>query len=316
MTIQLLKIFLFAPCALLLLAMANPVLAWGTKGHRVIGALAEERLTAAARAAVREILEGEDLASASTWADEMRGSQDNPRFWTDYAAYWHYVNIAPGESYEESNKHPRGDAYMALETFAIILLDREAPQGPIREGLELYFGDLAAREAEVKRFALKFLLHIIGDLQQPFHSGRADDRGGNELEVLWFGEPSNLHSVWDTRLVEQANLGYTVMARRLDARIDRTPGSDVRFWESAVPLAWIEEAQGTLERIYARHASDTSLDTDYTAAFVPTAELQLIKGGLRMAFMLNSIFGGWPVGERRGAPSAGFLVAGIHERPD
>jgi hypothetical protein len=299
---------------LVICAVASPAFAWGTKGHRVIGALAQERLTEAARAAVADILEGEDLALATTWADDMRGAQDNPRFWSDYAANWHYVNIPQGEDYASSEKNPRGDAYAALETFATILSGKPAPAGPIREGLELYFGDLAARDAEVKRFALKFLLHIVGDLQQPLHSGYAGDRGGNDVQVTWFGEATNLHALWDTRLVEYQDLGYTAFARRLSARIARTPGSDVRFWETAVPLAWIEEAQRTVERIYARQATGTAFDFEYAAAFVPTVELQLIKGGLRTAFMLNTLFGGWPIGSWRDSPTAGTGLAGGQDR--
>ena len=292
------------------LAVASPAFAWGTKGHRVIGALAQERLTEAARAAVTEILEGEDLALATTWADEMRGSRDNPRFWSEYAGNWHYVNIPAGEDYASTEKNPRGDAYVALETFAAIVAGKPAPEGPVREGLELYFGDLAARDVEVRRFALKFLLHIVGDLQQPLHSGYADDRGGNDVDVTWFGTATNLHALWDTELVEYQDLGYTVYARRLGARIARTPRSDVRFWESAAPLTWIAEGQRTLERIYKYQETGTAFDFEYAAAFVPTAELHLVKGGLRTASLLNSLFGGWPIGSWRDSPTAGTELAG------
>jgi hypothetical protein len=284
--------------------------AWGAKGHRVIGALAEQRLTPAARARVTAILEGEDLATVSTWADEMRSSGDKPGFWTDYAANWHYVNVAPGADYASSVKNPRGDAYAALETFVAILLDQPVPEGPVREGLVLYFGELDTHAADVKRFALKFLVHIVGDLQQPLHSGYADDRGGNEARVTWFGAPSNLHAVWDTRLVEQTGLAYPELARRLGGRIARTPASDIRLWESAAPIAWIAEAQDTLQRIYERHATQTELDSRYAAAFVPTVELQLLKGGLRTAHVLNSLFGGWPVGSWRDSPTAGVAFVG------
>src|SRR5687767_12727097 len=161
----------------LLLCISPGVYAWGTKAHVVIGMLAEERLTPATRAAVEELLAGDEFASATIWADEMRGAQDKPEFWTRYAANWHYVNIDKGGDYSSSQKNPRGDAYAALQTFAAILLDDPVPPGPVREGLEFYFGSLAAQPAEVKRFALKFALHILGDLQQPLHSGYADDRG-------------------------------------------------------------------------------------------------------------------------------------------
>jgi hypothetical protein len=301
--------FIPAFCVLLLLGVSSQALAWGAMGHRVIGALAEERLTPAAYSAIKQLLQDKDLATVSTWADEMRSSRDKPEFWSTYAANWHYVNIAPGADYASSVKNQRGDAYAALETFVAILLDAPVPEGPVHEGLVFYFGDLDTRDADVKRFALSFLVHILGDLQQPFHSGYADDRGGNEARVTWFGAPSNLHAVWDTQLLERSGLAYPELARRLSGRIARTPASDVRFWESAAPLVWISEARETLDRIYARHATQTELDSRYTASFVPTAELQLIKGGLRTAFVLNSIFGGWPIGSWRDSPTAGTTVA-------
>ena len=299
---------LFIPLALLLSCIAGHALAWGATGHRVIGALAQERLTPAARAAVTELLDGSDLVTASTWADEMRDAKDKPAFWSEYAAAWHYVNVAPGADYQGSAKHPNGDAYAALETFIAILLDAPVPDGPVRDGLELYFGDLEQRQTEVKRFALKFLVHILGDLQQPLHNGYAEDRGGNEARVTWFGTPTNLHSVWDTRLVEQPGLTYTQLARRLSLRITRTPASDIRLWERAAPAEWIAEAHDTLERIYTRQATQTNLDSRYTATFAPTMELQLLKGGLRTAYVLNSVFGGWPIGTWRESPTAGVAL--------
>lgn len=283
---------LFPLSFLLTLSFSSSAYAWGAAGHRVIGELAQERLTVAARAAVNAILEGEDLATVSTWADQMRGSQDNAGFWSDYAANWHYVNIAPGADYTQSNKNPRGDAYMALETFTAILLDSPVPAGPVRDGLELYYGSLTTNKTEVTRFALKFLVHILGDLQQPLHSGYASDRGGNAVDVFWFGQRSNLHSVWDSQLVEQPDLSYADLARHLGNRIRRTPASAIRVLESAEPLDWIREGHMMLDRIYAWHADTNQLGNDYAAEFVPTMEAQLVKGGLRTAYILNRIFGG------------------------
>jgi hypothetical protein len=306
LNVSLLAIFLF------LTAASSAAQAWGAKGHRVIGALAEERLTDATRAAVDAILEGESLVEVSTWADTMRAAPDNPQFWSDYAANWHFVNIAPGADYARSDKNPRGDAYRALQAFVAILLNEPVPAGPIREGLELYFGDLAAHKPELRRFALKFLVHIIGDLQQPLHSGYASDRGGNAVNLSWFGDSTNLHSVWDTRLVEYADMSERQLVRRFGNRIGRTPASDVYYMETAAPLAWIEESRALLERIYAQHAASTELDTGYTAQFVPTVETQMVKGGLRTAYVLNSLFGGWPIGMWRESPTAGEALAGRH----
>ncbi|MES2623694.1 MAG: S1/P1 nuclease [Pseudomonadota bacterium] len=272
--------------------------AWGTKAHRVIGMIAEDRLTPAAQAAVNEILAGDDIVEATIWADRMRDAQDNPDFWRGYASNWHYVNIAPGEDYASSEKDPRGDAYMALQTFSAILLDEPVPSGPIKEGLELYFGQLDTKRMEVRQFALKFMLHLLGDLQQPLHSGYESDRGGNDVTLEWFGRSTNLHSIWDTLLLEQQDRSAEQIARRLNERIDHTPASDIRNMESSDPQVWMKESQRLLGRIYARHSRNKKLNDSYTAEFVPTVELQLVKGGLRTAYFLNSIFGGWPVGNQ------------------
>jgi len=288
------------PCLLflLLLATSGPALAWGNKGHRVIGAIAEANLTPAAKAAAASILQGEDFVAATTWADEMRGAQDNPEFWGRMAANWHYVNIDANTDYAASPKNPQGDAVVAMETFIAILLDEPVPSGPVRTGLEFYFGTLQGNEAELKRFALKFLVHVIADLQQPLHSGYAADRGGNAIAINWFGRRSNLHSLWDTLIVEQPNLDEAALTRRLLNRIGSTPAIDLRYMESATIDEWLQESTSLLARIHARNDGSNDFGAVYATEFVPTMEQQLIRGGLRTAFALNTLFGGWPVGTR------------------
>ncbi len=98
-------------------------------------------------------------------------------------------------------------------------------------------------------------------------------------------------------MIEQQGLSYTELAHKLGDRIGRMPASEIRSLESAAPLAWIAESQGMLERIYARHAGNTELGYDYAAEFGPTVEAQLIKGGLRTAHILNTVFGAAPGGQ-------------------
>lgn len=292
------RFLFFTLLVALALNPAGAAYAWGTKAHLVIGMLATERLTPAARAAVEEILAGDDLASATLWADQMRGSSDNREFWTTYAANWHYVNIPKTGDYSSSEKNPRGDAYTAMQTFVAILQNDSVPAGPVLDGLKSHFDGFDAQAPEVREFALKFLLHIIGDLQQPLHSGFAEDRGGNQIELQWFAEPANLHSLWDTLLVEQQNRSAEELTRRLSERIGRTPASDVRTMESADPLIWMQEDRRLLERIYAKLSDNNEFGDAYAVEFVPSVEAQLVKGGLRTAYFLNSIFGGWSVAAR------------------
>jgi hypothetical protein len=266
--------------------------AWGAKAHLVMGMLAEERLTPTTRAAVNAILADNELASATLWADHMRDSPTKRKFWTTYAASWHYVNIARGSDYSTSKKNPHGDAYLALQTFTAILLNKPVPAGPVREGLELYFDDFDAQSPQARKFALQFLIHIVGDLQQPLHSGFAQDRGGNRIELSWFGEPTNLHSLWDSLLLERQQRSAAQIQRRLSERVRHMPASTIRAIESAGPLDWMKENQSLLERIYAKHSAKNTFGDDYAVEFLPMLEEQLVKGGLRTAWFLNTIFDG------------------------
>jgi len=304
------KIAIASCWALCVLATSPEARAWGSKGHRITAQVAAERLTPAASAAVTALLDGGDLASGSTWADEMRGNRDNPGFWS-ITATWHYVNLAPGTDYANSPKEPRGDAVVALETFTAILLDEPLPPGPVSTALAAYFNEFDPHSIEVKRFALKFALHILGDLQQPLHAGYAEDRGGNAIAIVWQGENTNLHTLWDTRLLDFGGITEAAYVRRLHNRLDHTPNSDVRGMERGDPRDWLNESLRLLERIHAHDDDGTTLETSYAAEFVPTVETQMIKGALRTAYYLNNVFGGWPV-----AAPAAPLPAGISHWPN
>lgn len=155
-------------------ALGSPAHAWGPIGHRITGAIADENLSGVTRAQVQLLLGSEDLAQASTWPDEMRS--DPSEFWQKTAGPWHYVTVPNGIEYEAPDTPPEGDAMTALARFTETLRDPKASQ-------------------DDKRLALRFIVHIIGDLHQPLHAGNGTDRGGNDFKVTWFGKSTNLHSV-------------------------------------------------------------------------------------------------------------------------
>ena len=273
------------------LCTSNLVFAWGAIGHRVIGEIAKHHLTPVASAAIDEILQSEDIALATTWADEMRSNNDNPVFWGNrYTNNWHYLNVGKDLDYQSSTKSKRGDAYTALQTFTAILRDETVPAGVVKDGLEFYFGDLERNQQAVKLFALKFTLHILGDLQQPLHSGLAADNGGNAIKVLWFGKPTNLHTVWDSRLVDQQDIGSSELASKLESRINNMSKREIQVLASTEPLSWIDEAQVLLKSVYDVEKYHSEFSNDYVLEFVPITETQLIKGGLRTAYYLNAVF--------------------------
>jgi len=245
---------------------AGPALAWGQTGHRVTAAIADRHLSGVARAHVRLLLGSESLAEAATWPDDMRS--DPAEFWQKTASPWHYVTVPAGSTRAAAGAPPEGDAVTALERFARVLRD-------------------PAASAADKRLALRFTIHIIGDLHQPLHAGRPGDRGGNDVKVSWFGAPSNLHSVWDSGMIDSRQLSHSELADWLAGAI--TP-EQVIAWSDPDPETWIAESVALRETLYPEGVNPK---LSYAYAYRHGDELdgRLSRGGVRIAAYLNRIFG-------------------------
>lgn len=251
--------------ALLIASCPSQALAWGKTGHRVIAQIGDAHLSRRARAQVTRILGVETMAEASNWPDFMKSSPEP--YWQRQASPWHYVTVPSGKSYAETVPPTEGDAVVALTRFSATLRD---PRATIED----------------KRHALRFVIHIVGDLAQPLHSGNGVDRGGNDLKVTWFGKPTNLHSVWDVELIDDEQLSYSEMAAWLNARI--TPAL-VREWSDTDPRQWIADAVVVRDQIYPA-SGETALGYSYIYRNTPRMEVQLEKGGIRLAAYLNALF--------------------------
>lgn len=244
------------------LCLSSPAHAWGPIGHRITGAIADENLSGLARARVRLLLGNEDLAQAATWPDDMRSAPDP--FWQKTASPWHYVTVK-GVDYQTSDAPPAGDAVTALAHFSAVLRDPKA-------------------SPDEQRMALRFVVHIVGDLHQPLHAGAGDDRGGNTVSVSWFGKPTNLHSVWDSALIEQRGLSYSEYAHWLSRAI--TP-QEVIAWNQTDPNVWIHESVALRKTIY---PTDPALSWDYAYQHRGEVDQRLEQAGVRIAATLNRIF--------------------------
>lgn len=252
---------------------AGPALAWGKTGHRVIAAIADRGLSAEARAHVRLLLGSESLDEAATWPDEMRS--DPAEFWQKTATPWHYVTV-PGREYDGAP--PEGDALTALGHFRAVLRDPAASQAD-------------------KQLALRFVVHIVGDLHQPLHVGAPGDRGANDVKVTFAGRPTNLHSVWDALLVDDEQLSFTELAERLTRR---TTPEQVIAWTDPEPLDWIRESATIRPTLYPK--GSTELGWEYIYQYRPVMERRLAQGGVRLAAYLNELFRRPSPAEPQGRP--------------
>lgn len=260
------------PClafwACLWLASAHAVLAWGATGHRAVGDIAEAHLTPWAAAQVRALLGTESLARASTWPDEIRSDDA----W-DHSHPWHYINLEDGQTLETLERNPQGDILEAMERFAAVLRD-----------------DAASYRDKV--IALRFLVHFVGDIHQPLHAGRASDRGGNEIAVIFFREPSNLHAVWDSGMIERQGLSFTELVRFIHHPTPR----EVASWQDSTFRDWVEESLALRQRCYdygpqeGPAGTPPTLSWEYSYQHLPLVHRRLLQAGVRLAGTLNDIF--------------------------
>ncbi len=247
--------------------MPVPASGWGPLGHRVAARLAEPRLSPAARAAVAGLLErGGTFVDAALWADLQRE--------VPHSAPWHYVNVPITVTRYDPAYCPReGCVVGKIADFKAIL------RNPRSSRYE-------------KQVALKFLVHAIQDLHQPLHVGGRGDRGGNDLQVRFYGEGANLHQVWDWRVLERHARSENWLVRELEGMIGAA-----RKDAGRTEVDWANESLTEARRAYLQPGSDRPLTPGlrlgraYYLRAVPVVQERLILAGLRVAAVLNSL---WP----------------------
>lgn len=235
---------------------------WGQIGHYATGHIATQYLSKKAKAAVDRILEGESIAVATVYMDDVRSD----RAYDSYGD-WHWVTIEDGKTYEESEKNPKGDIIHGIETLTA----------------ELKKGGLTPAQEKEK---VKFLMHLIGDIHMPLHVGKGDDRGGNAVRVQWFSDNSNLHRVWDSDMINSRQLSYSELAESI-----KKPGADVvRQWQSTGPRDWAYESMSYREQVY-DVPENARLGYEYRYKYFHIVEKRLLQAGIRIAGVLNELYG-------------------------
>lgn len=250
----------------------GPAYAWGPLGHRLVARLADDQLTPQARAQIAELLSDEaepTLAGVANWADDLRANDPDMGKRT---SRWHYVNIgSPDCAYEVERDCRNGDCVVeAIQRQSAILADRSKPKAE-------------------RLLALKFIVHFVGDVHQPLHASNTHDRGGNDFQVNYRGQGSNLHSVWDSGLLKSAGLNEEAYLRRLQAL--PPPADYSKPLLPTAPVQWAEQSCKVVMQpgFYPARAK---LDDGYYARYRPVAEQRLQVGGAHLAQLLNTTLSG------------------------
>jgi len=243
------------------------VSAWGTIGHRVVGEIADSYLKTKTRRAVQDILGYETLAMCANWGDFIKSDSTY-----NYMYNWHFVNLPAGLN--------KDGVYNFLETDNSISLYTKIPD------LIAILKKTSSTRDE-KKLAMRMLVHLAGDLCQPMHVARKEDLGGNRVSVLWFNEKSNIHRVWDEQLIEYQQLSYTEYAKA----INHASAVELYNWQNTSLKDCIFESYNICNKIYETTKPDAKLSYRYNFDWVETLNNQLLKGGVRLAKMLNDIYG-------------------------
>lgn len=255
--------------AISILLTSQYAFAWGQNGHRIVGQIADNHITDTTRSSLSELLEGESLAQISTWADEMRSNPSE--FWQKKSSRWHYIN-SPTNSSQFSHDHSHQ-------------LNKDNVKN-ILEGMYFAIETLNSEKSalDAKRFSLRFLVHLVGDAHQPFHAGRAEDRGGNRIKVTFFGEDTNLHSLWDTKLVESQNLSFTEFAQFIDIHNTEIKAE----YLASSPEQWLTESHNLATNLY--KLENDKISYGYIYDNTPIVKTRLLQAGIRLAGLLNTLF--------------------------
>jgi hypothetical protein len=243
-------------------------MAWGVLGHRIVGEIADSYLTAKARAEIQKILGTESIAISANWADFIKSDSTY-----NYLSAWHYINLDKGMSRGQVLAYLKSDTATDVYTKINFLVKELKNKSLLLEQKQMY---------------LRLLIHLVGDVHQPMHASHKEDLGGNRIRVNWFNASSNLHAIWDEVLINFQQLSYT----EYTAAINHTTLKQRQAWQKQSIGEWVAESYAIAEQLYPEISEkDQRLGYDYNFHHIQTVNEQLLKGGVRLAGLLNSIFG-------------------------
>lgn len=251
----------------LFLLSFSKAFAWGTTGHRVVAEIAENHLSCKAKRHLKKIIGNQKLAYWANWPDFIKS--DTTGVWKP-TEQWHYVNVNPQPNFKmfsdtlKAQKSP--NLYTQIKSLSEKIKDKNTSKTD-------------------KEIALRFLIHLVGDMVQPMHIGRAADLGGNKISIKYFKEPTNLHALWDGKLIDSQKYSFTEYAKVLDVKTKE----EVKQIQSGTLEDWLFDSHKIANSLYANIETDKNYSYDYQYKYNAILERQLLYGGLRLAKILNEV---------------------------
>jgi hypothetical protein len=264
-TIDLLLYFCFMRKQLSIAAiivLSVSLISWGFKGHRAVATIAQQHLNTNTAIVVAAYLNSESMTDVSTWADENRDVKTAP---------WHYLNLPLGLNHEQFvdavSKQGTDNVYSAILKVEAILKDKTST-------------------LVQKHEALKYLIHLVGDAHQPMHVSLKEDKGGNTIQLQFDGKGTNLHSLWDSKLIDHEGLSEADIAKQYDWANE----TQVKKWQADSPMEWLWESYQISSELYGDVKPGQTIDEAYYKKYIKTIHLRIDQAGVRLAGELNRLF--------------------------
>jgi len=241
-------------------------ISWGGTGHKTVAKIAENHLSDNAKVAVKALLGDQSMADVASWADGLRNDPDYSN-----TGSWHYINATLGLNFADFSKTVKDEG--PTNVYGALLKCE---------------GDIKSKGTtfQQKSDALKFIIHFVGDMHQPMHVSRAEDKGGNSIQMQYNGKGTNLHSLWDSGLINKEGETFEQMA----VGYDRATPAEIKQWQSTDPMRWAYESYEIATKLYAEADKDKSPGDAYYQTYIPIVQQRIEKAGIRLAGVLNELF--------------------------
>jgi len=254
------KTFSYLAFVILLLSTSQKSFAWGRTGHELVAEVAFSILDEGTQKIVKQYLGNMTIEEAANWMDNERSNS-----YYNFMRKWHYMDIDKGEKYVPTNER---NILSVLHSAIVELRERE------KTGMT---------KKEIKN-RLLLIFHLVGDLHQPLHTGYAIDKGGNTIQVNSPYVSGNLHSVWDTQILEFKQI-------KLDTCMNfynKMPKDEIAELRKINELKWVYQSRSYLDRVY--NFENNYLDKNYIDSNIEVIKHQLVVGGIRLASILDELF--------------------------
>ncbi|UVK35807.1 S1/P1 nuclease (plasmid) [Mesorhizobium sp. AR10] len=279
--------------ALFLLFSSTQAFAWGEDGHSIVAEIAQHRLSESVAKRVQDLLHSEyekalkgtfSLASIASFADDYRDGNKN-------TTNWHFVDIpinVPGIKPEDVRYDPKRDCPEATDPFGTCLVEA------LKQQIDKLSKPATDEATTAERLqALKFVVHLVGDLSQPLHCAHRDgDAGGNGWHVFYSGphQPpgeirTNFHKVWDSLILTDGHWNWGEYTNYLEE--EWLKGKDETAIAAGDVEGWANECHAAAVKAYRLIPGDLTLSKSQLKEELIIADEQLARGGVRLASILN-----------------------------